>query len=136
MVKIKDLIDDSQGTSPLGADPHGFTVHQSKDGKSFRAYADDAEEDKPAGTLKLNGFAIESVEVEDEYASAGAGILTALLRATCDYFDRENKIVVVHPNSIEDVKVRRFLERFGFLPGQKGILERRPGASLPYSVLL
>lgn len=135
-VKIQDIIDTSVGQSPLGSDPHGFTIHQSKDGGSFRAYADDAEDDRPAAILKLNGYTIESIDVEEEYASAASGIMTALLRAACEHFDRNNAIAVVHPNSIEDVKVRRFLERFGFIPGHKGLLERRPGASLPYSVLI
>lgn len=128
-------IDDLHGIpglteSLLGPDPTGLDVEIS--GGAYVAI--DIDSDEEVGRLEHEEWVIRSLEVDDDRPGQ---IATFLLRQMLADADRVTAVVVVPSESkLAGVSAKRFMERFGFLSTKDGMLERRPGAALPYSVLL
>lgn len=134
-MRLQELAD-SIRESLLGGDPSGMDVIRTdkESSSEYAAIPKNSKDDKPVGTLVVRNSVIVELNIDDE-ASDHSGISNSLLRAVCKDADRSNTPLVIASEAITKTRTKRFLERFGFLDNGDGQLERRPGASLPYSVL-
>lgn len=137
-VKIEDLRTPSlkigTGKSLLGADPTGLIVVQNRGTGEYLAYSDETEDDVPVAKLTVKNGVITQLEVSDDRSDVGE-VCTTLLKRACRDSDESNTVLVIAPQSIKG-RVGRFVDAFGFRKNRGGFYERRPGAILPYSVMM
>lgn len=118
----------------LGPDPSGCDVEVEENGDDVIYLAIDRETDEEVGKLEIENWVIRSLEVDADKAGE---IATLLLRRACAEADKETRIIIVPcERKVAGVRAKRFMERFGFLTVADDMMERKPGAALPYSVLL
>ncbi len=92
--------------------------------------------DDPIGKASVSDGLIESLLIRSDASEAFHGqILNRLLRSILEDADQYNSnvsIKVADPNS---VRLKRFLERYGFREHFVGIFKRTSGSSIPASVI-
>lgn len=93
-------------------------------------------ENVAVGVLKCDETTIVDMKVDESLESAKGIIASALLRSICVYADARKVHLSCLP-IVEDgtVRLKRFMERFGFREIIDGHMERVPGSVLPLDVL-
>lgn len=97
---------------------------------------EDQDSEAPVGKASVTEGFIESLLIRSDAGETYRGqILGRLLRAILEDADRDNSNVSIKIAAIESVRMKRFLERFGFCETPSGVYKRLAGSSLPPSVL-
>lgn len=127
----------SVNESLLSGDPSGVDITSFKKDNNitFQAFDPKSDDDKPVGALVLSQNIISELVIA-EHAKNKNSIATSLLRHVCQHADKVNQPLIIPMNGIDGgLRVIRDLEFFGFIKNGNS-LERRPGASLPYSTTM
>lgn len=128
---------DKHAQSPLGGPSNDINVEMGGNPSTgeFTLSATSFEEgDTTLGNLEVAEWVIVSMNIVDMSTAKMDTIKSELLRGACQAADNNNKSLLIPETSIEG-KFKNFLNKFGFIRSKSGVLERRPGAALPYSVL-
>jgi hypothetical protein len=132
-VKNKDIFGISLSESMLGGNSSRYDITNSN-GK-FEAYLKMTDRSTPVAMLKIEDGVIMELTVDEEEEKYKSDVFTAMIKAACKDADRTNSPLVVPANAmVGGLKAIRFMQSFGFMKNEE-YLERRPGSSLPYSVL-
>ncbi len=90
----------------------------------------------PVGKASVtNGF-IESLMIQQDAPETFRGqILNRLIRSIAEDADMHNSNLSIKVADEKAVRLKRFLERYGFRESKTGIFKRTSGSSLPPTVL-
>ena len=134
-MKISDLYssEPGNGRSPLGSD-YGIYVDRSDSlgHVTFTAIKRGTNEELGHSSIEKNVIVNLDSETKDKKKSSL--IASMLLRDMCKYADQENIVLGIDLESLADSD-KTFVHRFGFMTNSEGWMERKPGGSLPFSVL-
>lgn len=115
--------------SPIGSDPTDIVVSKIEKGEDTDFIARDGDGNR-LGKMTITKFVITDLGTEDGN-DLKAPVATELLRAGCQIADHKKVTLMVDSEEIGPVRIKRFLERFGFRMGRDGMMERVPGSALP-----
>ena len=94
------------------------------------------DDDTPVGKATVVNGLIESLMIKKEAPESFYGqILNKLLRAILEDADHHNSNISIKVAEPDAVRLKRFLERYGFRQTHPGIFKRTSGSSLPSSVI-
>ncbi len=92
--------------------------------------------DAPIGKASVTDGLIESLMVENGALETFYGqILNRLLRAILEDADHYNSNLSIKVAAPDAVRLKRFLERYGFRETHLGVYKRTSGSSLPTTVI-
>lgn len=92
--------------------------------------------DAPVGKASVTEGLIESLLIQSDASETYKGqILNRLLRAILEDADRFNSNLSIKVADNESVRLKRFLERFGFRENLPSIFKRTSGSSIPPTVI-
>jgi hypothetical protein len=94
------------------------------------------DDDAPVGKATIVNGLIESLMIKKGAPEMFYGqILNKLIRSMLEDADRHNSNVSIKVAEPDAVRLKRFLERYGFRQTHEGIYKRTSGSSLPPSVV-
>jgi hypothetical protein len=94
------------------------------------------ESDAPVGKASVSDGFIESLLVQKGAPERYRGqILNRLMRAILEDADLHNSNVSIKVAAPDALRLKRFLERYGFRETHESVFKRNAGASLPPSVI-
>jgi len=103
--------------------------------QKYEMFEDDKSDEVVCKASVTDGF-IESLAVRDDTDEIYKGqILNRLLRAILEDADHFNSNLSIKVGNADSVKLKRFLERYGFKEDNPNIFKRRSGSSIPPSVI-
>lgn len=102
----------------------------------YEVFEDDSDDAPPVGKATVVNGLIESLMVKNDAPEAFYGqILNKILRAILEDADHHNSNISIKVAEAGAVRLKRFLERYGFRQTHEGIYKRTSGSSIPPSVL-
>ena len=94
------------------------------------------DDDAPVGKAAVVNGLIESLMIKKDAPETFYGqILNKLLRSILEDADRHNSNISIKVAQPDAIRLKRFLERYGFRQTHVGIYKRTSGSSLPSSVI-
>lgn len=97
---------------------------------------EELDSDAPVGKASVDEGFIESLMVRNDVSETYHGqILSRLLRAICEDADRHNSNVSIKVAAPDALRLKRFLERFGFQENHIGVYQRNAGTCIPPGVI-
>lgn len=103
--------------------------------QKYEVFESDKDE-APVGKASVTNGLIESLLVQKDAPETFYGqILNKLLRSILEDADKHNSNLSIRVAEPDAVRLKRFLERYGFRQTHEGIYKRTAGSSLPSSVL-
>jgi hypothetical protein len=94
------------------------------------------ESEAPVGKAVVTNGLIESLMIKKEASETFYGqILNKLLRSILEDADHHNSNLSIKVAEPDAMRLKRFLERYGFRETHEGIYKRTSGSSLPPSVV-
>lgn len=110
-----------------------FETIDGGDEGTFKIIARTLEDSEDVGIIQMTDWVILKLEADGTRREQST-TATELLRKACEIADKANAPVICAVEGL-DKKFVRFVQRFGFMDSVRGVMERHPGSSLPYSVL-
>jgi hypothetical protein len=97
---------------------------------------EDPKSEAPVGKASVTEGLIESLLIRSDAPEIYKGqILNRLLRAILEDADRFNSNLSIKVADDESVRLKRFLERYGFKENPPSVFKRPTGSSIPPSVI-
>lgn len=104
--------------------------------QKYEVFESDDPKEHPVGKASVVNGLIESLMIQQNAPENFYGqILNKLLRAILEDADHHNSNVSIKIAEPDAIRLKRFLERYGFRETHEAIYKRSAGAAMPPSVL-
>jgi hypothetical protein len=104
--------------------------------QKYEVFESDDPKEAPVGKASVVNGLIESLMIQQDAGEDFYGeIFNKLLRAIIEDADHHNSNLSIRVAEAGAVRLKRFLERYGFRETHEGIYKRNSGSSVPPSVL-